>query len=41
MRTFICPKCGQKVKAIATVVTHRCPSDQNKPTNFVEVSPED
>ena len=41
MRTFICPKCGLKVQAIATVVTHRCPSDQNKATNFVEVSEQD
>lgn len=41
MRTFVCPKCNAKVKAIATVVAHRCPSNQNKPTNFVEVAPQD
>ena len=41
MREFVCPKCGTRVHAIATVVTHRCPSAQNKPTNFVEVPKQD
>ena len=38
---WICPKCGREVLANATQVVHRCPSNQNKPTNFNQVAPQD
>lgn len=31
---WTCPKCGVTVKAIATQVTHRCPSNKNQHTDF-------
>jgi len=40
MRYFECPKCNAKVHAIATDVTHRCPSNKSKFTPFVEVKKE-
>lgn len=35
MRYFSCPKCNLKVKALATDVSHRCPSFQRKLVAFV------
>jgi|APCry1669192010_1035390.scaffolds.fasta_scaffold03208_10 hypothetical protein len=36
MTNWKCPKCELVVKAIATQVTHRCPSNKNEPTNLEE-----
>lgn len=32
---WTCPKCKATVKAIASQVTHRCPSNRNQHTDFV------
>ena len=37
MRYFQCPKCSLKVHAIATDVSHRCPSNKNLNTAFVQI----
>jgi hypothetical protein len=34
MKRFKCPKCGALVLAIATEVSHRCPSNKNLMTRF-------
>ena len=36
LTTWRCPKCGTTIKAVATQVTHRCPSNKNLHTEFVE-----
>jgi DNA-directed RNA polymerase subunit RPC12/RpoP len=36
MRTWICPKCQHEVRAIATQVAHRCPSNKNLMTEYKE-----
>jgi hypothetical protein len=35
MKEFKCPSCKATVRAIATEVTHRCPSNKNQTTRFV------
>jgi hypothetical protein len=36
MRKWICPKCQHEVRAIATQVAHRCPSNKNLMTEYKE-----
>lgn len=36
MRTWICPKCQHKVRAIATQVSHRCQNNKNLMTEYKE-----
>ena len=33
-----CPKCDIRITAIATQVSHRCPSNKNQYTDFEEVA---
>ena len=35
MKTWVCPKCTMSVKAIASEVTHRCPSNKQQIVAFV------
>jgi predicted Zn-ribbon and HTH transcriptional regulator len=36
MKIFKCPKCGTEIKALASNVAHRCPSNKNKWTQYEE-----
>ena len=33
---WTCPKCNMTVEAMALSVSHRCPFNKSKPTEFVE-----
>ena len=34
MRTWTCPKCGDRIDALAVAVAHRCPANKNRATNY-------
>ena len=36
MRVFVCPKCNERVEALASEVGHNCPSNRRAWTNFVQ-----
>ena len=37
MRNWVCPECGEKQKALAIEVFHRCPKKQRLRVRFVLV----